>query len=55
MTEKVIEFKKRYSEITGRLELLKLEDDIKDFMISEAIKMLPDEEKDILDDILIVD
>ena len=41
MTEKIIEFKKRYSEIIGKLELLKLENDIKEFMISEAINMLP--------------
>ncbi len=52
MTIKVMEFKKRYSEITNRYELLNLEEEIKGFMESETFKMIPDEEKDALDDLL---
>ncbi len=52
MTGKVIEFKKRYLEITNRYELLKLEEEIKGFRVSEAFKMISDEEKDALDDLL---
>ncbi len=52
MTIKVMEFKKRYSEITNRYELLNLEEEIKGFMESETFKMIPDVEKDALDDLL---
>jgi len=37
MTGKVIEFKKRYLEITNRYELLKLEEEIKEFSIYNYI------------------
>jgi len=53
MTGKMMEFKKRYSEITNRYELLKLEEEIKEYMRSEAFRMLSDEENDALDDLLI--
>jgi hypothetical protein len=52
MTGEVIEFKKRFSELTNRHELLKMEEKIKEFGVSEAFKMIPDEEKDALDDLL---
>jgi len=52
MTGKVMEFKKRYSEITKRYELLNLEEEIKGFMESETFKTIPDVEKDALDDLL---
>ena len=52
MTGKVMEFKKRYSEITNRYELLNLEEQIKGFMESETFKTIPDVEKDSLDDLL---
>jgi hypothetical protein len=52
MTGKVMEFKKRYSEITNRYELLNLEEEIKGFMESETFKTIPDMEKDALDDLL---
>jgi hypothetical protein len=52
MTGKVMEFKKRYSEITSRYELLNLEEEIKGFMESETFKTIPDVEKDALDDLL---
>ncbi|GFO97466.1 hypothetical protein ig2599ANME_1669 [groundwater metagenome] len=52
MTGKVIEFKKRYSEITNRHELLKMEEEIKRFMGSETFKTMPDDQKDALDDLL---
>jgi hypothetical protein len=52
MTGKVMEFKKRYSEITNRYELLNLEEEIKGFMESETFKTIPDVEKDALDDLL---
>ena len=53
MTDKVIEFKNGYSVISNRLELLKLEKEIKEFMKSEAFKMLSDKEMDALDDLLL--
>jgi len=52
MTGKVMEFKKRYLEITNRYELLNLEEEIKGFMESETFKTIPDVEKDALDDLL---
>ena len=52
MTGKVMEFKKRYSEITNRYELLNLEEEIKGFMESETFKTIPDVEKASLDDLL---
>ncbi|NJD75694.1 MAG: hypothetical protein FIB08_01170 [Candidatus Methanoperedens sp.] len=52
MTGKMIEFKKRYSEITNRHELLKLEEEIKGYMESETFNTMPDVEKDALDDLL---
>ncbi len=53
MTKTVMEFKKRYSEINNRYELLKLEEEIKEYMRSEAFRMLSDEEKDALDDLFL--
>lgn len=53
MTDKVIEFKNGYALISNRLELLKLEKEIKKFMKSEAFKILSDKEMDALDDLLI--
>lgn len=53
MNRKVMEFKKRYTEITSKFEILDIEKDIKEFMVSEAGKMLPEEEMDSLDELLI--
>ncbi len=53
MNGKVMELKKRYSEINNRYELLNLEEEIKEYMRSEAFRMLSDEKKDALDDLLI--
>ncbi len=52
MTGKVMEFEKRYSQITNRYELLKMEEEIKEFIVSETFKRMPDVEKDALDDLL---
>lgn len=52
MNGKVIEFKKRYTEITNKFEILDLEKEIKEFMLSEAGKMLPEEEMDSIDELL---
>jgi hypothetical protein len=53
MTDKVMEFKNGYSEISNRFELLKLEEEIKDFMRSNDFRMLSCEEMDAIDDLLI--
>ncbi len=53
MNGKVIEFKKRYTEITNKFEILDLEKEIKEFMLSEAGNMLPEEEMDSIDELLI--
>lgn len=53
MTDKVMEFKIGYSEISNRFELLKLEKEIKDFMESKDFRMLSCEEMDAIDDLLI--
>jgi hypothetical protein len=42
MNGKVMEFKKRYSEFTKRHELLKMEEEVKEFRVSEAFKMIPE-------------
>lgn len=53
MHEKVMQLKKRYTEITSRSEILKLEEEIKGFMGSETFETIPDDQKDVLDELLI--
>ncbi len=53
MTDKVKYFKNCYSGISGRIELLKLEDEIKEFMISKDYRTLSNQERDALDELLI--
>jgi len=53
MYEKVMELKKRYTEITSRSEILKLEKEIKGLMGSETFETIPDDQKDALDELLI--
>lgn len=53
MTDKVMEFKNGYSKISNRFELLKLEEEIKDFMRSKDFRMLSSEKMDAIDDLLI--
>jgi hypothetical protein len=53
MYEKVMEIKKRYTEITSRSEILKLEEEIKGLMGSETFETIPDDQKDALDELLI--
>ena len=53
MHEKVMEIKKRYTEITSRSEILKLEEEIKVLMGSETFETIPDDQKDALDELLI--
>jgi dihydrofolate reductase len=53
MYEKVMEIKKRYTEITSRSEILKLEEEIKVLMGSETFETMPDDQKDALDELLI--
>jgi hypothetical protein len=53
MTDKVMEFRKRYSEIKNRGELLELEGDIGKYLASEDFKTLPVDEKDHLEDLLV--
>ena len=53
MYEKVMEIKKRYTEITSRSEILKLEEEIKGLMGSETFETMPDDQKDALDELLI--
>lgn len=53
MNEKVTHFKKRYTEITNRFEILDLEKQIMEFLVSEESKILLEEEMDCLDELLI--
>jgi hypothetical protein len=53
MYEKVMEIKKRYTEITSRSEILKLEEEIKELMGSETFETMPDDQKDALDELLL--
>jgi len=53
MYKKVMELKKRYTEITSRSEIQKLEEEIKGLMGSETFETIPDDQKDALDDLLI--
>jgi hypothetical protein len=53
MYEKVMEIKKRYTEITSRSEILKLEEEIKGLMGSETFETIPDDQKDALDELLL--
>ncbi|NJD52147.1 MAG: hypothetical protein FIB07_04700 [Candidatus Methanoperedens sp.] len=53
MTDIVIDLKNRFSVISNRLELLKLEGEIKEFMKSDAFKILSDKKMEALDDLLI--
>jgi hypothetical protein len=53
MYEKVMDIKKRYTEITSRSEILKLEEEIKGLMGSETFETIPDDQKDALDELLI--
>jgi dihydrofolate reductase len=53
MYEKVMEIKKRYTEITSRSEILKLEEEIKVLMGSETFETIPDDQKDALDELLL--
>lgn len=48
-----MEFKNRYTEITNKFEILVLEKEIKEFMVSETGKMLPEEEMYSIDVLLI--
>ncbi len=52
MNGKVMEFKKRYTEITNRFEILELEKEIKEFLKSEAGQKLPEKEMDSIDELL---
>lgn len=45
-------FLNRFSEITNRLELIKLEQEIRDYMQTEEYSKLPETKKDELDKIL---
>lgn len=53
MYGKVLELKKRYTEVTSRFEILKLEEEIKGLMGSETFETIPDDQKDVLDELLI--
>jgi hypothetical protein len=53
MNEKVMHFKKRYTEITNKFEILDMEKEIKEFMVSRESKMLSEDEMDCLDELLI--
>lgn len=53
MNGKVMELKKRYTEVTSRPEILKLETEIKGLMGSETFETIPDDQKDALDELLI--
>lgn len=53
MYEKVMEIKKKYTEVTSRSEIMKLEEEIKGLMGSETFEMMPDDQKDALDELLI--
>jgi hypothetical protein len=53
MTNKVMEFKKRYSDIKSRAELLELERDIGKYLTSEDSKTLSVDEKDSIEDLLV--
>ena len=53
MNEELMEFEKRYTEITNKFEILDLEKEIKEFTVSEAGKMLSEEEMDSIDELLI--
>ncbi len=53
MTGKVVNFKKEYSGISSRVELLKLENEIREFMESDDFKTLSNQDMDALDDLLI--
>ncbi len=52
MNGKVMEFKKRYTEITNKFEILDLEKEIKEFLVSETGKKLSEKEMDSIDEIL---
>ncbi len=51
MIDKVKYFKNGYLEISDRIELLKLEEDIKEFMRSKDYRRLSTEERDALDEL----
>jgi hypothetical protein len=53
MYEKVMELKKRYTEVISRPEILELEEEIKGLMGSETFETIPDDQKDALDELLI--
>jgi len=53
MNGKVMELKKRYTEITSKPEILELEEEIKGLMKSETFETIPDDQKDALDELLI--
>ncbi len=53
MTGKVVNFKKEYSGISSRVELLKLENEIREFMQSKDFKTLSNQDMNALDDLLI--
>ena len=53
MNGKVMELKKRYTEITSKPEILELEEEIKGLMKSETFETMPDDQKDALDELLI--
>ncbi|MEE9151616.1 MAG: hypothetical protein V3U20_07270 [Thermoplasmata archaeon] len=46
-----MEFKKRFLGIQSRFELLRLEEDIKEYMTSEIYKGLQEDDKNALDDV----
>jgi uncharacterized protein YajQ (UPF0234 family) len=52
INETVNEFERRLKEIRRRFELLKLEDEITEYMDSEEYKSLQQDDKNALDDIL---
>jgi hypothetical protein len=53
MNGKVMELKKRYTEITSKPKILELEEEIKGLMKSETFETMPDDQKDALDELLI--
>ena len=53
MTEKLMEFTKRYSSLANRMELLDLEKDIKEYISSEDFGLLPEATRNALDDLLL--
>lgn len=52
MNETVKEFKQRFPEIQNRSQLLKLEEDLIEYMASEIYKSLSEDDKNTLDDLL---